>query len=925
MIRAAVLMICFIMRQLFLVRKGILTGNWQEVNKMCFFFDIKIVSIGIERLAIFMKISACYITKNEEENIKRSIESLQGQADEVIVVDTGSVDGTVKAAERMGAQVYHYSWQKDFAAARNFALSKATGDWLILLDADEYFTEETAGNIRILLEEIDGKHSCVFVQMVNWDQDRDVVQDRFYQLRLVKNLSGLGYMGVVHEELYVNGKIIPAPVRVKPNILQIIHTGYSKGNSRQKLLRNLELLEEEIKKPENVDNLSRYLCITYLDLGNVEKGLYYGWHYVCRGKHTSVYAAQCHRVMLEYYAKREDRQSVEKRFELAEISAGQFPELPDFHAEYGECLFLQGRFREAREQLKLALELWQGYDGMEPCCLSEDMRPVMEQRAELFGRLAERAEKISISACVICRDEIANIAGWLTNVRRFANELVVVDTGSVDGTREFLTENSVPYFSYEWQDDFAAARNFALDRAHGDWIIFLDADETLQYPDDIRGNILRLIDRQPEAEALLLPLENIDADNNGMLIDTDQVIRIFRNKPDLRYVGAIHEQLRSISDVERDLSVAEANVLFTVRHTGYSSGIVQSKLKRNLMLILREISEGNKELYYGHLAACYYGLGAYQAALDYALLAIASVYRPAGKPGEPYWLALEAMQKLDYALEDKLAVAEAALSEAGDIPDFYGYKGYLLAEGRQWKQASLYLSKGEEIYAVCLSGDGLTASGSSRYGQLVSQFRTALARCHVKLGELVLGRQEYVQVLVDNRWYEDALKYYLDSFCRRRGEIPAEAAQVFSTVYSEKTDRRMLCSWLEQHGYTWQTGAACFVVEERPSAVRDILTDLAVQVQLLFVSLLNMQPDFSSRLVQEQLKLLPEGLASLVYYFHGKKEGWGNVDAANISCAALSCEAYDSMKNAVYSWGTRSVKERYENIGRELGREVKKQ
>lgn len=892
---------------------------------MCFFFDIKIVGIGIERLATVMKISACYITKNEEKNIRRSIGSLQGQADEVIVVDTGSVDDTVAIAKRMGAQVYHYVWQKDFAAARNFALSKATGDWLILLDADEYFTEETAGNIRQLLKKIDGKHSCVFVQMVNWDQDREAVQDRFYQLRLVKKLPGLGYKGVVHEELYVDGEIIPSPVRIKPNILQIIHTGYSKSNSKQKLLRNLELLEREIKKPENVDNLSRYLCTTYLDLGNAEKGLHYGWHYVRHGSHTAVYAAQCHRVMLEYYAKQKDRQSVEKRFELAEISAGQFPELPDFHAEYGECLFLRGRFREAQEQLRLALDLWQGYDGVEPCCLSDDMRPVMEQRAELFRRLAERAEKISISACVICRDEAANIAGWLANVRSFADELVVVDTGSVDGTREFLTENSVSYFSYEWQDDFAAARNFALDRAHGDWIVFLDADETLQYPDCLKGNLLRLMERHPEAEALLMPLENIDVDNNGMLIDTDRVIRIFCNKPDLRYVGAVHEQLRNLRDVERDLFMAEGNMLFMVRHTGYSSGIMQDKLKRNLALLLREMSEGKKELYYGHIAACYYGLGAYQAALDYALLAIASSYRPTGKPGEAYWLALEAMQELDYALEDKLAVVEAALSEAGDIPDFYGYKGYLLAEGRQWKQASWYLSKGEELYAACLAGDGLTVSGSSRYGQLASQFRTALARCHVKLGELILGRQEYVQVLTENRWYEDALKYYLDSFGSRRGEIPAEAAQVFSAVYSEEKDRRMLCSWLEQHGYMWQAAAEYFVVEEKPSAVRDILTDLAVQVQLLFVSLLNMQPDFSSRLLREQLKLLPEGLGVLVYYFHGKKEGWGNVDVADISCAALSCEAYDSMRNAVYLWGTRAVKERYENIGRELGREVKKQ
>lgn len=873
-----------------------------------------------------MKISACYITKNEEDNIKRSIESIAGQADEIIVVDTGSADATAAAAESMGAQVYYYSWQNDFAAARNFALSKATGDWLILLDADEYFTKETAGNIRPLLEKIDGINNSVFVQMVNWDKDKGEVQDKFYQLRLVKKLPGLAYKGSVHEWLHINGELIPASVLVKPNVLQIMHTGYSSSISRQKLLRNLELLKNELDRTGDIGNLSRYFCSTYLDLGDAEKGLYYGWHYVRRGRQPMAYAGQCHRAMLEYYARQMERQAMDKRFELAEISVEQFPELPDFHAEYGECLFLRGCFREAQEQLQQALGLWQGYDGIEPCCLSEQSRPVMEQRVELFGRLADRAEKISISACVICRDEAANIAIWLENVHCYADELVVVDTGSVDETKELLAENHVAYFSYQWQDDFSAARNFALDKATGDWVVFLDADERLKYPEGIKGNLMCLIERQPEAEAVLMPLENIDADNNDMLLDTDRVIRIFRRRDDLRYVGTVHEQLRSIGGGgERDVFVAQADVSFTVRHIGYSTGIIQSKLRRNLALILREMSKGNKELYYGHLAVCYYGLGAYQAALDNALLAIVSPYQPIDKQGAAYWLALEAMQELGYAAEDKLAVVEAALSLAGDIPDFYGYKGCILADDRQWKQASYYLAKAEEMYADCLAGDGLAAAGNSRYGQLASQFRTALARCHVKLGELTLGRQEYVQVLTDSKWYDEALTYYLDSFGSKRGEIPTEAAQAFSTIYSGESDKKMLYDWLNSNGYRWQEVLEQPASKEKTVVARDILKDLAFQIQFLFISLLNGQPDFASRLVREQLKLLPEGLESLVYCFHGKKEGWGNVEPDDISGVSLSREAYNSMKKTVQSWGTEAVKARYKEIGSELCREAKGQ
>lgn len=895
----------------------------RKVNSVRSFFDIKCSSRSIKRVVAFMRISACYITKNEEDNIRRSIESIAGQADEIIVVDTGSMDNTVAVAESMGAQVYHYRWQNDFAAARNFALSKAKGEWLIILDADEYFTRETAGNIRLLLEQINEKNNGIFVQIINWDKDKGEEQDKFYQLRLVKNLPGLAYEGAVHEWPNIKGEVIPASVLVKPNILQIMHTGYSSSISRQKLLRNLELLKNELDRTGNIGNLSRYLCTTYLDLGDVEKGLQYGWYYVRRGRQPVSYAGQCHRAMLDYYAGQKNRQARDKRFELAEISAEQFPELPDFHAEYGECLFLRGRFREAQEQLRLALELWHDYDGVEPCCLSEVSRPVMEQRVELFERLAEKAEKISISACVICRDEAANIAAWLENVRCFADELIVVDTGSIDETKDFLVKNHVPYFSYEWQDDFAAAKNFALDKANGNWIVFLDADERLKYPEGIKGNLLRMVERQPDVEAVLVPLENLDADNNDMLINTDRVIRIFRCRDDLRYVGTVHEQLRSIGALERDLFVARADVLFTIQHTGYSASIIQRKLQRNMALILRAMSEGNKELYYGHMAACYYGLGAYQAALDNALLAIVSPYQPIDKQGEAYWLALESMQELGYALEDKLAVVEAALSVAGDIPDFYGYKGCILAEGRQWKQAAFFLEKAEKLYAASFNDEGVANAGSSRYGQLVSQFRTVLARCHVKLGELALGRQEYVQVLTDNKWHEEALAYYLDSFGSRRGEIMAEAAQAFSTIYSEETDRKMLYSWLKRQGYEWQIAAEQSDAEEKNVVVQDILKDLAVQIQLLFVSLLHGQPDFSSRLVKEQLKLLPEELAPLVCYFHGKKEGWGNVDLEDIVSASVSREAYDSMKNAVDVWGDEAVKARYREVGSEMCGEEK--
>ena len=81
-----------------------------------------------------MRLSQCMIVKNEERNIERALRWGKGVVWEQIVVDTGSTDRTVELAEKMGAKVFYFEWQDDFSAAKNFAISKASGDWIAFLD-----------------------------------------------------------------------------------------------------------------------------------------------------------------------------------------------------------------------------------------------------------------------------------------------------------------------------------------------------------------------------------------------------------------------------------------------------------------------------------------------------------------------------------------------------------------------------------------------------------------------------------------------------------------------------------------------------------------------------------------------------------------------------------------------------------------------
>lgn len=334
-----------------------------------------------------LKISACYIVKNEAKKLAKSIKSLKNQVNEIVVVDTGSTDNTVNVARKLGARVYSFHWQEDFSKARNFALSKAKGDWLVLLDADEYFTAKTAGNIRQVIrqaQQVDG----LLVQLVNFDVDKAEVQNYFNALRMVRKQAGLHYEGMIHEELKLSGDNTMKLAQVPANMLEIYHTGYATSVSKQKIKRNLQMLHQAVAKGQSEESLARYFCDCYFGLDDMKKCEYYGWMEIRKGRQSLNFGSRCHRVLMNYYGQRSDAESMAKRRQLAEISVEQYPEVPDFWAEYSECLYQTGEYAQAIAAMEKALELMQDYHGMEPSMLVEGhMAPQLEERLQVFRQL----------------------------------------------------------------------------------------------------------------------------------------------------------------------------------------------------------------------------------------------------------------------------------------------------------------------------------------------------------------------------------------------------------------------------------------------------------------------------------------------------------------------------------------------------------
>ena len=279
--------------------------------------------------------------------------------------------------------------------------------------------------------------------------------------------------------------------------------------------------------------------------------------------------------------------------------------------------------------------------------------------SDFFGM--DKAQGISVSACAIMKNEISHVEAWLNNVRVFAQEIIVVDTGSTDGTNEFLAKQfDVKLISYEWQHDFAQAKNVALQEATGDWLVFTDADECFYQPQNIIEYLEQLDKKSTSIEAIFCPIDNIDADSNNEIINSDVVPRIIRNYVGIKYIGAVHEQLTKGGEPWQDIKYVVADRNLAIRHTGYSTKVIPFKHQRNYEILCQVMGKSNKpEMYYGFLSESLLGMEKYQQALEYAILAMESPYQPTIQKERFAQVAIESMDKLGLAISDIFSLQQA--------------------------------------------------------------------------------------------------------------------------------------------------------------------------------------------------------------------------------------------------------------------------
>ena len=301
---------------------------------------------------------------------------------------------------------------------------------------------------------------------------------------------------------------------------------------------------------------------------------------------------------------------------------------------------------------------------------------------------------MKLSACVITKNEEENIGTWLASMKKIADEMIVVDTGSTDRTVEMAKEAGARVFHHAWQNDFAAAKNAALEKAKGDWILFLDADEHFspQTLPKVRP-LLEKVEASPKPiVGVICRLINIDKDQGNRFMGAIFQLRIFRNSRDLRYEGKIHEHIVDVRREEHEMFATPKLVIF---HTGYSLHLVRKKLERNLdFLRQKEEAQGESVDDALHYMDCYYGLGDFARAAEYARKAIASKIIYMGREGAEYWGLVRALLAQKRPKEEILPVLEEAMAKYPDLAEFPMEVGLLAWEERDYLLAEKMFRRG---------------------------------------------------------------------------------------------------------------------------------------------------------------------------------------------------------------------------------------
>lgn len=294
----------------------------------------------------------------------------------------------------------------------------------------------------------------------------------------------------------------------------------------------------------------------------------------------------------------------------------------------------------------------------------------------------------TISLCMILKNEEDIIDQCLASVHEFVDELIIVDTGSTDQTVDICQKYNSSIFSYQWNEDFANARNFGLSQANGDWILWIDADEVLE-----KSNRQLIIDTISNTKASMFFMPIINYYGDSLPIKDEQAYlyyqpRLFRNHLGIKFHNRIHEVPKFPESEHAQYTIESIEV--PIHHYGYIKEVTDRKNKstRNLQILYEEYekTEHSPWIEY-HLASELYRNKDYPRAFSYLNASIQGFILQGFKPPALlYRLKYEILLETN-SIESAWLGINNALILYPDYVDLIFIKGLILFHTKNYTDA----------------------------------------------------------------------------------------------------------------------------------------------------------------------------------------------------------------------------------------------
>ncbi|WP_091013016.1 MULTISPECIES: glycosyltransferase [Paenibacillus] len=347
----------------------------------------------------------------------------------------------------------------------------------------------------------------------------------------------------------------------------------------------------------------------------------------------------------------------------------------------------------------------------------------------------------TISLCMIVKNEEQVLGRCLESVKDVVNEIIIVDTGSTDKTLDIARKYTEKIYSFEWVNDFSAARNESLRYATSDFILVLDADEYLEVGADFQKDL------EKNCDCYLFRIKNEIAWDRNF---TFAAVRLFKNHMSLKYENRLHEHL-NIINTTANYTIGESNL--TINHVGYTDNkmLEKDKHKRNVPLMELEVAENPTAYNLYNMGKTYFAIQEYKKAVDF--------FKKAYPLSKDRVFLPELLTKLAYALAE-INQMEDALSILADAVMMFPKETEMIYILGMIYQKAEYYRDAEVCFRKCIElGDqgSLITEGSGGY---MAHMR--LSELYEEIGQLEDSHREAVFVLNLKRNFAPALQQYLN-------------------------------------------------------------------------------------------------------------------------------------------------------------------